>query len=225
MEKEGLKYEKEQLCEGVEIFQCNSLYKFTNDAVLLADFADIKHLHHVVDFGSGSGVVSFLVAKMYSPKSVCGVEIQKCMFDMSVASLEHCGISGVSFVHGRIQDVGKMFPAKVDVVISNPPYFETVGKDVCKNDVLAIARSEVEIDISELCVSAGKILKDKGRFVLCFPVSRISQLVSSLVGAGFGIKRLQFARAEGKRPHILLCEAIYRSSPETVVEEDIIIKG
>ena len=53
---------------GLKIFQDDSLYCFTSDAVLLSEFARVKKGDVVADFCSGSGIVGI---HLYGLNPVC----------------------------------------------------------------------------------------------------------------------------------------------------------
>ncbi len=216
---EEIKYQLEELENGYVIYQSDSLYKFTNDAVWLAGFANVKKSDVVVDFGSGSGVISLLLQARYAPKHIYNIEIQREMADMCRASLEKNNTQNITLFNDKIQNASKLIDYKVDVVISNPPYYKMWAKADPINPCHAIARNEVEIQLEELVVSAKKIIKSKGRFYLCYPTARICELFALLHQNKFGVKRLKFISAKNKPPHIFLCEAVYDSCPETIVEE------
>ena len=46
---------------GYAIYQRSELYRFTSDAVFLADFVDVKKSEYLVDFGTGSGIIPILI--------------------------------------------------------------------------------------------------------------------------------------------------------------------
>ena len=48
-------------CDGLKIIQDDSLYKFTSDSVILANFIKTKSSDIAVEIGAGSGVISILV--------------------------------------------------------------------------------------------------------------------------------------------------------------------
>ncbi len=221
---EKIEYQLESLEDGYVIYQSQSLYKFTNDAVHLANFARVKKTDVVVDFGSGSGVVSLLLNVRSTPKRMYLFEIQKEMADMSIASIVENNLSNMVVFNDKIQNASKLLPFKVDVVVSNPPYYKLGDKADPKTRCHAIARNEVEINLQELVESVRKIIKSKGRFCLCYPTARICELFALLHQNNFGVKRLQFVAAKNKPSHILLCEAVFDSKCETVVEEEVVME-
>ena len=57
MKIENLKLEHFE--NGISIIQSDNYYKFTQDAILLANFCNIKHSDDVLELCAGSGVISF----------------------------------------------------------------------------------------------------------------------------------------------------------------------
>lgn len=55
---------------GLKIIQSASEYRFTTDAVLLANFVRGARGKTVVELGAGCGVISILIAKSNSPREL-----------------------------------------------------------------------------------------------------------------------------------------------------------
>lgn len=66
-------------CKGLKIIQKKAGFCFGLDAVLLANFADIKKGDTVIDLGTGTGIIAILIAGKTEAKSIIGLEIQEEM--------------------------------------------------------------------------------------------------------------------------------------------------
>ena len=66
-------------CKGLKIIQDTSLYTFTSDAVILANFVKLKAKEEAVEIGGGSGVISILLTAKNSFKKIKIFEIQEKM--------------------------------------------------------------------------------------------------------------------------------------------------
>ena len=75
-------------CKGLYIIQDKEGYCFTTDSVLLANFLKCKPKDKVVEFCSGSGVVSILAFAKNRCKDYSLVEIQPRLADMSSRTIE-----------------------------------------------------------------------------------------------------------------------------------------
>jgi len=51
----------DDLQNGFSIIQKKHSFRYGVDAVLLADFADIKYRHSVIDLGTGTGIIPILI--------------------------------------------------------------------------------------------------------------------------------------------------------------------
>ncbi len=71
------------------IIQSDLEYRFTSDAVALANFVHVSNFGRVVDLCSGSGVVGILVNAKNRVKDVTLVEIQQTLADMSLRSCQY----------------------------------------------------------------------------------------------------------------------------------------
>jgi tRNA1(Val) A37 N6-methylase TrmN6 len=78
--------------KGLKIIQSRELYRFTSDAVLLANSVRAGKKDRVIDLGSGSGVVGTLIAAK-TGASVIGIELQTALFDAAVRSAELNGMT------------------------------------------------------------------------------------------------------------------------------------
>lgn len=175
--------------ECLEDLQCNNLfiiqekdgYRFTSDAVALANFVSVKPKGRVVDLCSGSGVIGILVSAKNPISSVVLVEIQENLADMSRRTIEYNHLeSVVSVVNKPLQGVCKdIGEGKYDVVVCNPPYKKMgTAVDMGAVDSISIAKHEITVTLEEIVREASKLLKFGGDFYI---VNKEERLVDMLV--------------------------------------------
>jgi len=61
----------------LKILQKERGYRFSVDALLLADFATLQRGNRLVDLGAGSGIISLILALRFPETSITEVEIQE----------------------------------------------------------------------------------------------------------------------------------------------------
>ena len=74
---------------NLKIIQNDEGFCFGIDSVLISDFAkEIKNDSTGVDLGTGTGIISILLAAKTNLKKIIGIEIQKDVADMAKRSVE-----------------------------------------------------------------------------------------------------------------------------------------
>ena len=166
---------------NLQIIQDTAGYLFTSDAVALANFVKPCLNARVVDMCSGSGVIGILINAKNKVKSVTMVEFQECMADMSKRSLELNGITNIEVVNRKLQGVNSIIGVGYDVVVCNPPYKQKgTAHKLNENQVVAIAKHEIEVTLEEIFVEASKLLKFGGDFYIVNKEERLVDMLSGL---------------------------------------------
>lgn len=194
----------EDLClDGLGIIQNTGLYRFTSDAVILANFVRAKRTDALLDIGTGSGIVAILATHKNNLSNVIGVEIQPEMADMARRSVALNQMQDrIKIMNADVRDFYKICPKVFDIITCNPPYKKAqAGKvNVCESKRLA--RHEVTLDLPTLCKVASRHLKFGGKFFVCMDAVRSAELLCELKNAGLEPKKMFFtqssAESEGK---------------------------
>ena len=74
---------------------------------------------------------------------------------------------------------------KVDVIISNPPFFKKEGSSSCLNPFLDVARREIYLSLDSLFNTVKNNLKKEGRFYLVHRFDRKNEILK--VGEKYGL--------------------------------------
>jgi len=164
-------------CGGISLFQKKRGYRYSLDAYLLASFVREAPGTEALEIGSGSGVVSLLLAALKG-LSLTGVEIQEPMAEMSRRSVGLAGLADrVWIVAGDIREYAG---PRVDVVVANPPYRPRKTGRVNPDGGRAVARHEISLTLEELMGRARDLLRNRGRLYLVYPAWRLADLMSAM---------------------------------------------
>ena len=189
------------------IIQNKNNYRFTSDSVLLANFAKAGHKDFVVEFCSGSGVISILLNEKCNPNKIIGFEYQKDLCEMSNRSLQYNNIQNVSFLNKDLslayEEVGV---GKVDVVVCNPPYYVMPENKSNINEKYLLTKYENTTNLQEIFKSANKILKYSGKLFMVHVPSRIQEILAFAMENNFICKKIQFLYPNNKKElsHLML---------------------
>lgn len=146
-----------------EIQQSKNVFRVGTDGVLLGVLADVENASEVLEIGTGTGLISLMLAQRNTKASFLGLDINEDAVLLTRTNFEH------SPFHSRLKNVHqdlKTFETekKFDLIVSNPPYFEESGSDKDK-----IARQTVELNFQQLIVASVKFLDDQGILSVIIP--------------------------------------------------------
>ena len=209
---------------GIEIFQDDSLYRFTSDAILLSRFAKAKKGDVVADFCSGSGVVGFNFYGINKNliDSVTFFEMQKPLFDLSVKSIVHNGLVDKFFaVNSKVQDIGSEYSGKFSLILCNPPYMEKGRGFFEDKEFIAVCRTELALSLQELVKAISKALKFGGRINMVHRADRLADIIYEFKNNNIEPKRLQFVSGGKKEPYLLLIEGVKGGKSGIKIENNL----
>ena len=211
---------------GYRIIQNSEKFCFGMDAVLLSGFTDAKETDHVLDLGTGTGIIPILMEAKTPAVHLTGLEIQEESADMARRSVLMNELQDkIDIVTGDIREADKLFQASsFDVITCNPPYM--IGQHGLKNsdDAKAIARHEILCTFEDVCRVTARLLKPGGHFYLVHRPFRLAEIITELKNVKIEPKRMRlvypFLDAE---PNMVLIEGIRGARPRMTVEKPLIV--
>lgn len=195
----------------VQVYQSKAGYRFSLDALLLADFPAVRTCSRILELGAGSGVVSLLLAKRYPRAKVAGVEIQDGLYGRAVRNAEVNGLSGrVEFVHMDLKKFPKAMPAEgFDMVVMNPPFRKPDTGRISPGDERAAARHELTANLRDIVKVSSVMLKNRGRLVMVHHPARLPELLRLMHTYNLEPKRLRMVHSHTKdEARMVLVEAV-----------------
>ena len=215
----------------ITIIQPRRGYRFSLDAILLADFTQVAPGRTVVDLGAGSGVVGLALARKLGPGRIVAVEIQDRLAQLARRNFE--AFSGEAEARVLCLDWRDLTPELIrqstgglspDLVVSNPPYRKLGSGRINPGDESAAARHEIHGSLVSAAQIAARLLNRGGRLSMVYPALRLVHLLTELKNAGFEPKRLRLAHSRpGEPARLVLVEASLTGGEELMVEPPLFI--
>jgi len=173
----------DQILEGkLKVIQKEKGCRFSIDALLLSHFINVKESDHVLDLGTGGGIVPMILAKRWICGRIAGLDIQDDLIDMARRSAVLNQMADrVEFIRGDIRQIKTLFEAgSFDAVTFNPPYRQIHSGRINPNSEKAIARHELKVTLDDFLAAAAHCLKIKGRVFVIYPAARAVRLFSRM---------------------------------------------
>ena len=165
----------------------------------------------ILDMCTGNAPVAMLLSFKCNA-NICGMEIQKEIFDLAVDSVNENGMSDrIRIINDDVKNVGNYFGCEhFDVITCNPPYFKySESSNINGNEVKSIARHEIKITLEDIIRIGSKYLKNKGYFYMVHRPERLSEMFDLMKKYRLEPKRIRFIHPkEGSNSNMVLIECV-----------------
>lgn len=175
----------------LKVIQSRTGYRFSVDAVLLAEFVTTRPGDVVVDFGAGCGVIPLVLLLSRPVGFAVGIEIQAELADQAVRNAALNGLNDkMCVIRGDVRRL-PLKESSADVVLCNPPYRKKGSGRVNPDHQRAVARHEILLSLDDILHAARSLLRVKGRLAMIYPASRLVDIMVRMRGFGLEPKRLR----------------------------------
>ncbi len=188
-------YDTETLPNGTPVYTTQS-HRISTDSLLLTAFCPVQKRFSACDLGAGTGLILLgLIDRGLAGRAV-GVELNPAAAALLRQAADDAALGNVRVHTGDLREYKSDKP--FDLVVSNPPYFAE-GMPSPKA-ARAAARHAPPGFVPALCAAAHRLLKDGGRFCLCWPPARLAPMLAALQSRHLAAKRLQLVRKSPAAP-------------------------
>ena len=148
------------------IWQDKSVFKVGTDGVLLGACADISTVGSILDIGSGTGLISIMLAQRCDAE-ITAIEPDYKSFMQTCENVSRCDWHNrIKVEHTNLQNFSPK-QDKFDLIVTNPPYFS--GSLKSPDPQKSAARHNDSLTTKEILEGVLKFLKDDGRLQLVMP--------------------------------------------------------
>lgn len=161
-----------------------SAMKIGVDGVLLGMWANVEGASHVLDVGCGCGVITLMCAQRNDSCDIFAVDI-----DGNAAQEAEGNFSNSPWndrLTSRCMNFNELDESnKYDLIISNPPYFNSGVESL--SSARTLARHQGELSPQTLLSKGSKLLNHDGRIAMIIPSEQLTDII-------------KHARSEGLEP-------------------------
>jgi len=164
---------------------------------LAAGDSNAGTVRHILDIGTGSGVIALQMAQRFENAAVDAVEIHGPSAKQASDNFESSPFTRRMVCHHRsLQE----FEAEVqyDIIVSNPPYFE--GGTASSEFAVAAAKHALLLDYASLVQKAARFLKDTGSFWIIIPCDCGHRLIDVALQHGLFLNEVIRIHPKEDRP-------------------------
>lgn len=196
---------------NMKIIQRAGAFHFGTDAVLLSDFLLLRKGDRALDLGTGTGAIPLLVCAHREGVCMDAVEIQPDMADMAARSVSYNALSErIRVYHMDMRDAPEYLGrGAYDLVACNPPYSRAGAALLSASENKRVSRHEGDISLPEICLCAGALIKNGGRFAVVYPAQRMFEMMTAMRAARLEPKRVRCVQHTLSRaPKLALIDAV-----------------
>ncbi|MFY9175254.1 MAG: tRNA1(Val) (adenine(37)-N6)-methyltransferase [Peptococcia bacterium] len=206
------------LLNGLQIIQKTGGFRFTLDSILLAHFVTLKNGDHIVDLGTGTGIIPLVLTTRAQKLRITGIEIQPEMAEMATRSVLLNKLDEqIEIREGDLRNIHKTLGREVcHVVTANPPYGLIGDGQISPVKNKAQSRHELSCTLEEVVQAAAKLLNYQGRFALIQRAERLNSLFSLLTHYKLEPRRVRFIHPYIDKPARLVLVEARKCAPQNL---------
>ena len=170
----------------IQVKQNRYGYRFSIDAVLIANQTRPHPGDTVLDLGTGCGIIPLILAYRHPKIKVHGIEVQEDLAAIAALNVEENRMGDRIVIHcGDMKTLKHdMISGPVDLVVSNPPYRRVESGRINPDQQRAVARHEIKATLYDVVETARRMLRASGRFVTIYLAERMTDILTQMRSAG-----------------------------------------
>ena len=170
------------------IHQDRTAMKVGTDGVLLGAWAPIhSNASHILDIGTGTGLIALMLAQRYPSLNITAIDIDKNSIEQAAENIQNSPFARyINTQHTSLQDY--IPNEKFNAIVCNPPYF--VASLKCPDTSRTQARHTDSLSFDDLLLHSSRLLNPDGSLSVILPVNEGNQLIELAPKYGFSLTQL-----------------------------------
>lgn len=171
----------------------------------------------LLDIGTGTGLLSFMIAQKNSTATIDSIEIDTNAFEQAVENNKASPwYANIHLLHGDVKEF--RFQKKYDIIISNPPFYENEWSS--SNSEKNTAHHSSHLLLKDLLLIIHQNLTPNGKFYLLLPYKRNNEIMQLLQQNKVHVTKKILVRQSVNHDYFrFIIEASFTTEEETVTTE------
>ncbi len=180
------------------IHQHEGVFKVNTDGVLLGAWANPINPERILEIGSGTGVLAFMMAQRFPHATVTSLDILPEATEVCLSNLA-ANAPRYDHIEFICQDVLSWSANQTfDCIISNPPFFE--DNSMSSNEVEKLAKHSTALNRAQWCGAVSKNLSLDGHAFVIYPFHTADLLELEFEKVGLFIAEKCLVRPNEDKP-------------------------
>ena len=190
-------------CKQFVVNQTNCAMKVNTDSMILGSWAEPNYRHHILDIGTGTGILALMMAQKSAPSAnITAIDIEEgATLQASANVAASPWPTKITVQHTKLSDLAA--DNAFDFIVSNPPYFEQVKGDShayqSQSEIREHARQTVSLTPANLFSFVAETLTPSGEFYCLYPCARESEIIDMAAELGLSTNRILRVQHDDQR--------------------------
>lgn len=203
----------------------NSPMKITTDSTLLGAWVPINPVPaRVLDIGTGCGVIALMLAQRleHHDCQIDAIDIDRQAISQCQQNILHAPFPPV---HPYCVDINQFRlndSLRYDLIVSNPPYFESAVD--CRNSQRQLARYTESLNFKQLIDAVRRLLTPKGIFCLVLPYHLSDQFRQLCESKQLYLQQVMKVKYNANKDFSLVLMAFSFQQSDDLVEQQLCMR-
>lgn len=192
------------------------------DGVLLGAWVNASGAEHILDIGTGTGLIALMLAQKNALAQIDAIEIDRDACNEAAFNVQQSDWSSrINLFCQSFQEFASETEKKYDLIVSNPPFFGHGVK--APDETRAQARHADALPLDVLISGAVSLLREKGRIALVLPAEQLQEVENLASLNGLFLTRLCRVKPNPVKPDFRILIELC-NQPCSLQEETLMIE-
>ena len=194
------------------IYQDKDGFKFSLDSILIAEYAHVKDNLKILDMCSGNAAIPLIISTK-TKSNIVAFEIQEEIAALAKKSVELNKLENqIEVINDDVNNIANYFNKEYfDIIVCNPPYFKNNSSIHNKEEIKAIARHEIKINLEQIFKISFDYLKNNGILYMSHRADRLDEIINIAKKYNLNVKELILVQTKSSDISMILVKCIKNS--------------